>query len=97
MSVCPEHGVEKVLRGGELRCPTHRLAAQARYEATDKGRATLARFRATDKGRAVRSRENTRRWIRNLGEGIERKEALIRELATQAGLSPEPYLEAPHG
>lgn len=54
------------MRGGAVKCSRcHNRAAQAKYQKSAKGKATMRRYRVTDKGRANDAKFNARRIFVN--------------------------------
>jgi len=80
-SVCPEHQVERVRSGKQMRCLVHYRAARSVWDRSEKGRARRSRYRSSDRVRMLRYHQHVRYDIRR--RPIQRLEAQERAQADQ--------------
>ena len=80
-SICPEHGVERVMYGGQVRCPVHKKANNARwYEANrEKVLARMVRYGASEAGHRTWLRGHDRRADRRVQQRIAALPLVLQE------------------
>ena len=79
MSICPDHGVERVKSGTQMKCPEHRRQWR---RASEKGKAWRRRNSHSVAGKASNERY-ARSEGRRLGKLIWENEKSLRELETK--------------